>query len=199
MTTVPSARAARAALADDAPAIRWTNLIWVGLALGVMVAAILVEDLYFLNFVHVLAGLLWTGVDLFMGFVVGPILRRVEPPVRRAIALRLMPRTLFIMPTLAIVAPTTGWYLAEMTGFAGLGWPEYGWMVAALAITGVLGVLGVGVLLPTNLIVFLELRKRVPDAGRISRLMRCYVFVVAVQGAMQIGIVAVMAKFATGL
>ena len=120
-----------AALADDAPEINWRNLIWVALCLGAMVAAIASDDPYFLNFVHVLTGLLWTGIDLFMGFVIGPILRRVDPPVRRAIALRLMPRTLFIMPTLAIIAPTTGWYLAELYGFTDLAWPDYGWMAAA--------------------------------------------------------------------
>jgi len=35
-------------------------------------------NLWFLNFVHVLSSLLWTGVDLYMGFVLGPILRRLD-------------------------------------------------------------------------------------------------------------------------
>ena len=48
-----------------------------------MVAAIALGNLWFLNFVHVSSSLLWTGVDLFMGFVLGPILRRVDLPVRR--------------------------------------------------------------------------------------------------------------------
>ncbi len=187
------------ALADDAPEIHWRNLIWVALCLGAMVAAIASGDLFALNFVHVLAGLLWTGIDLFMGFVIGPILRRVDPPVRRAIALRLMPRTLFIMPTLAIVAPTSGWYLAELYGLTDLAWPEYGWMAAALVISTLLGVIGLGVILPTNLIVFFELRKRDPDGPRIARLMKRYIYAVALQGAMQVGIVIVMARFATGV
>ncbi len=187
------------ALADDAPEIHWRNLIWVALCLGAMVAAIASGDLFALNFVHVLAGLLWTGIDLFMGFVIGPILRRVDPPVRRAIALRLMPRTLFIMPTLAIVAPTSGWYLAELYGLTDIAWPEYGWMAAALVISTLLGVIGLGVILPTNLIVFFELRKRDPDGPRIARLMKRYIYAVALQGAMQVGIVIVMARFATGV
>ena len=190
---------APSALADDAPAINWINLVWAGLALVVMVGVIAARDLYLLNLLHVLSGLLWTGIDLFMGFVIGPILRQVSPEVRRAISLRLMPRTLFIMPTLAIVAPTTGWYLAVLTGYADLAWPEYGWMVAALAISTLLGIVGIGVILPTNLTVFLELRKRTPDNARIARLMRRYIFAVALQGAMQVGIVVVMSRFATGV
>ena len=30
-------------------------------------------NLWLRDFVHVLASLLWTGIDLFMGFVLGPI------------------------------------------------------------------------------------------------------------------------------
>jgi hypothetical protein len=37
------------------------------LALGVMTAAIASHDQWFLNFVHVICGVLWTGIDLFMG------------------------------------------------------------------------------------------------------------------------------------
>ena len=53
-------------------------------ALAVMIAAILSPSLWFLNFVHVISGALWTGIDLFMGFVIGPVLRRVSLETRRA-------------------------------------------------------------------------------------------------------------------
>ena len=93
--------------------IRWHYLWYVALALVIMIAAIASHHLWFLNFLHVFSGLLWTGIDLFMGFVLGPILRVVELGARKAVLLRLTPRTLFLMPTLAIVTGTTGWYLAE--------------------------------------------------------------------------------------
>ena len=64
--------------------IRWHYLWYVALALIIMIAAIASHHLWFLNFLHVLSGLLWTGIDLFMGFVLGPILassnfRREKP------------------------------------------------------------------------------------------------------------------------
>jgi hypothetical protein len=96
--------------------IRWHYLCYVALALVFMIAAIASHHLWFLNFLHVFSGLLWTGIDLFMGFVLGPILRVVELPARKAVLLRLTPRTLFLMPTLAIITGTTGWYLAEDMG-----------------------------------------------------------------------------------
>ena len=180
-------------------AIDWRNLIWVGLALAVMIVAIIVNDLWLLNFVHVFTGLLWTGIDLLLGFVIGPILRRLEFPVRRAITMRLMPRLLFILPTVAIIAPTAGWFMAVEMGYLDLAFPEVWWLIAALAITAVLSVQGLLVLLPTNVMVYLEMRKPAPDGERIGRLMRRYVRVVAFQGSMQIVIIVIMARFATGL
>ena len=180
-------------------AIDWRNLIWVAIALAVMIVAIVVNDYWLLNFVHVFTGLLWTGIDLLLGFVIGPILRRLDFPVRRAITMRLMPRLLFILPTVAIIAPMAGWFMAVDQGYLELTFPEIWWLIAALAITAVLSVQGLFVLLPTNVMVYLEMRKTTPDGERIGKLMRRYVRVVAFQGSMQIIIILIMARFATGL
>jgi hypothetical protein len=53
---------------------------------------IVADNLWFLDYVHVFSSLLWTGIDLFMGFVLGPILRRLDLPARREIMRRLTPR-----------------------------------------------------------------------------------------------------------
>jgi hypothetical protein len=187
------------AMQDDAPAIDLRNLWWAAAALAVLVAAIDADDQWLLNFVHVMSGVLWTGIDLFLGFVLGPIMRRLPPPARRAMVLRLMPKTLFLLPTLSILTTTAGWFLASRLGFLDAPWPGFGWVVAALVIVTILTVQGLGVLLPANLLVYFELRKPQPDGARIGRLMRRYVYAVAFQGAMQVAIIVVMARFATGL
>src|SRR5882672_1143815 len=107
------------AIADTAPApiVRWHYLGYSVLALAVMTVAITSHERWFLNFVHVISGVMWTGIDLFMGFVMGPILRRVDLSVRREIIVRLVPKTLFLMPTLSIMTGTTGWFLAKDLGF----------------------------------------------------------------------------------
>ncbi len=104
--------------------IRWVNLWWVAAALAVMVTAINSDDAWFLNFVHVFAGLLWTGVDLFKGFVLGPILRVVNFEPRRAIMGLLLPLSLFLMTTLAAITINAGWFLAVDAGYFELGYPE---------------------------------------------------------------------------
>jgi hypothetical protein len=108
------------AIADTGPGqlIRWHYLGYAVVALGVMTVAIVSHDHWFLNFVHVICGVLWTGIDLFMGFVIGPILRKVGLSVRREIIVRLVPRTLFLMPTLSIITGTTGWFLARIWAFS---------------------------------------------------------------------------------
>ena len=193
MTSVPET-------ADTLPSlIRWHDLWWVAGVLAIMIGVIMSGDIWAMNFVHVFAGLLWTGIDLFMGFVIGPILRYLDLPARRAFTLRLMPRMLFLMPTLATVTGTAGWYLAVRLGFLDLPWPEKAWVVAALAIIVVLTVQGVGILLPTNVLICLELRKADPDLKKIGGWMRRYLVTVAIQGAMQVTMIVIMAKFATGI
>ena len=184
---------------DGVPPIDLNNLWWCGLAIAVTIAAVIYGNAWLLNFVHVMSGVLWTGIDLFMGFVVGPIMRSLPPPARRAMVLRLMPKTLFLLPTLSIMTGTAGWFHAKQLGLLQVGWPEYGWVLAALVILAVLTVQGLGVLLPANLMVYFELRKPRPDVARIGRLMKRYVYAVALQGAMQVAIILVMARFVTGL
>ncbi len=167
-------------------------------AVVLMVAAIRGDSVWFLNFVHVMAGSLWTGIDLFMGFVIGPVLRRVSFETRRAMVAGIIPRSLILMPTLSGITSTAGWFLAVRLGFLDLGYPQFHWMIAALAIVTVLTVQGLGYLLPMNLKLYFEIQKPEPDKDKIARWMRTYVRVVAVQGTMQVLIIVVMARFATG-
>ena len=89
------------------------------------------------------------------------------------------------MPTLSIVTGTTGWYLAKELGFLDVPWPQFGWVVAALALVTVMTIQGTGYLLPTNLRVCFELRRPTPDFGKINRMMRSFFTAVAAQGIMQ--------------
>ena len=189
------------AISDTAPGplIRWHYFGYAVLALGVMTVAIASHDHWFLNFVHVICGLLWTGIDLFMGFVIGPILRKVGMSVRREIIIRLVPRTLFLMPTLSIITGTTGWFLAEDGGLLYVSWPQFGWVAAALALVVLMTIQGIGYLLPTNLRVCIQLRRPDPDFVKVSRMMRNFFFAVAMQGTMQVLTIVIMARFVTGL
>jgi hypothetical protein len=188
-----------AAVAPPASLIRWHYWWYVAAATVVMIAAIVSGSRWFLNFVHVFSGLMWTGADIFLGFILGPVLRQVDLSVRRVVAIRLTPRTLFVMATLAFITGTTGWYLTVQLGGLALPWPLFGWVAAALALSTLRTVVGVGVLLPTNVRVCLELQKSQPDMVKISRLMRFYFVMTASQGAMQVVMIIIMARLVSGI
>jgi len=179
--------------------VDFRNLWWVGGALALMFASFASDSFWFLNFVHVMAGLMWTGIDLFMGFVIGPIQRRMDITARRQLVTRLMPRMLFLMPTLATITGWAGTTLASRMGFFNLPYPQKYWVIAALAVLALLTVQGFVVLLPTSLRVCIEIAKDEPDHEMISRRMRRYVYVTAMQGLMQVAMIVIMARFATGM
>ncbi|MGA2493978.1 MAG: hypothetical protein ABSF67_13640 [Roseiarcus sp.] len=52
---------------------------------------------------------------------------------------------------------------------------------------------------PINLRVYLELRRPNPNGPKIGALMSRYFYVAAIQGTLQVLIIVVMARFATGI
>ena len=64
----------------------------VALVLIGVVVAIARNERWALVFCHVVGGGLWTAIDLFVGFVVGPILGRLSIPARVEFSIRFMPK-----------------------------------------------------------------------------------------------------------
>ena len=116
-----------------------------GTALVLLLAAIFSDRLWPLDFLHVTFGGLWTGVDLFMGFVVGPVLRRLDPPVRGAFMRRLMPMMMVVMPTLVLVTMTAGWQLGRKLGVLDTPYPRHWWLVVSFVIVAILIMLVEGI------------------------------------------------------
>jgi uncharacterized membrane protein len=179
--------------------IRWGHLRYVAAGFAVLAAAVLLGNIFFLDFIHVMCGVMWTGIDVFVGFVLGPALRQVDLPARRALSMKLLPRMLFLMPSLAIITGTAGYVLAKTLGFFELPYPDKLWVDAALVVIAILTVQGLCILLPINLLTCLELQKERPDLDKLGRRMRVYVRHTALQASLQIAIIVVMARFATGL
>jgi hypothetical protein len=109
-----------------------------------------------------------------------------------------MPKMFFYMPTVAAVTTTAGYYLASNMGLITLNPPVVYWLIAVLVIVTAMLIQGLGILLPTNIRVYFELRKSEPDMSKNQKLMRRYVKVVAIQAISQFIIIFIMAEFATG-
>ena len=180
------------------PTISLRSNIWIVIPIGALILAIMTANLLLLNYVHVFTSILWTGTDIFMAFLLGPILRNVSLSTRKEVISWLMPKMVFYMPTVASVTTTAGYFLASKMGLITLESPIIYWIVTVLIIVTVMLIQGLGILLPTNVRVYHELRKKEPDMTKIQRLMRRYVKVVATQAILQFVIIFIMANFATG-
>jgi len=180
------------------PTISLRSNIWIVIPIGALILAIVTANLLLLNYVHVFTSILWTGTDIFMAFLLGPILRNVSLSTRKEVISWLMPKMVFYMPTVASVTTTAGYFLASKMGLITLESPVVYWIITVLIIVTVMLIQGLGILLPTNIKVYHELRKKEPDMTKIQRLMRRYVKVVATQALLQFVIIFIMANFATG-
>src|ERR671925_871954 len=180
------------------PKISILSNLWVVIPIIAVIVAILSANLLLLNYIHVFTAILWTGTDIFMAFLLGPILRNVSLSTRKEVISWLMPKMIFFMPTVAAVTTTAGYYLASRIGLITLHPPVVYWIFAVLVIVAAMLIQGLGILLPTNLRVYFELRRNEPDMSKIQKLMRRYVKVVAMQAVSQFIIIFIMAEFATG-
>jgi hypothetical protein len=63
-----------------------------------------------------MAGVSWTGIDLFIGAVLGPVVGGLSEEESAAVFQRLTPKTAFLLPTLALVAIASGITLALRQG-----------------------------------------------------------------------------------
>lgn len=150
-----------------------------------------------LDFYHVAGGGLWTGVDLFVGFIVGPIIGRLSIPARVEFTKRFMPKMVVLMPTLVTMTLGSGFQLARMLGNLAPGSPAHGWLIASFVVVGVMTLIALGVLEPANIAVLTELKKDHPNGVIISKLMKRFIYTAGITGAMQIATLIIMTKVAS--
>jgi hypothetical protein len=192
-TTIPRAEQPR----PPATIVPLRGIPIVAVIVTLLVVAIAGNWLWALGFAHVVGGALWTGIDLFVGFVVGPILGRMSIPARVEFSARFMPAMLLLMPTLVTMTLAPGWQLARHLGYLDPGYPHHGWLVASYIVVGAMATVAIGILEPANLAVLFELRKPRPNGELIARLMRRFVFTAGITGALQVATLVIMTYIAT--
>jgi len=153
--------------------------------------AMMLGSLMLLNYVHIMTGALWTGIDLFMGFVIGPLLGSMEPQQRAEVFKRLIPKMTFLMPMLSGVTIIAGVQLTKQLGMWNFDSP---WIIAAIIITIVLIVQGFGFLLPNEVRIFKQLISPTTDVNKIVKLGMQNARLAGIQGLFQLAIIFVMAN-----
>jgi hypothetical protein len=170
----------------------------VAAVLALLIAGIAVNKVWPLQFLHVVGGASWTIIDLFLGFVLGPIIGRMSIPARIEFTTRLMPKMVLIMPTAVTVTLAAGWQLGTKLGTVQSSYHLHGWIVASYIVVGVMAVIALGLLEPANIAVLVEMKKRRPNPAVIERLMKRFIFTAGITGLMQVATFVVMTRLAAG-
>jgi hypothetical protein len=166
----------------------------VALVLAGVVVAIARDVRWGLVFCHVVGGGLWTAIDLFVGFVIGPIIGRMSIPARIEFSTRFMPKMLLLMPTIVTMTLAAGFQLARQDGFLDTSDPTHGWVVASFCVVGVMAVIALAYLEPANVAVLFELKKPQPDGRVIEKLMKRFVYTAGITGVMQVATLIIMTR-----
>jgi hypothetical protein len=196
---LPAGDAPAAALArPDFQIVPRAGLPIVAVVLAALVVGIAVNELWPLEFLHVVAGAAWTVIDLFLGFVLGPIMGSLSIPARIEFTTKLMPKMVLIMPTVVTVTLAAGWQLSTHLGTNLTVNPLHGWVVASFIVVGVMAVIALGLLEPANIAVLTELKKPQPNPAVIERLMKRFIYTAGATGLMQIATFVIMTKLAAG-
>jgi hypothetical protein len=174
------------------------GLVVSGVLIAGVIAAIATNSQWALDGFHVAGGAAWTILDLFLGFVLGPIMGSMSVPARIEFITKLMPKMVVIMPTVVTLTLASGWQLATKLGTNLTSYPLHGWIVASFIVVGVMSVIALGLLEPANIAVLTELKKRRPNPAVIERLMKRFIYSAGVLGAMQIATLIIMSKIASG-
>lgn len=202
-TVVPAAQPSpidRAAEAPSRPVVQVVPLRGLPIVAAViilLVVAIAGNWFWALDFFHVVGGGLWTGIDLFVGLIVGPIIGRLSIPARIEFSARFMPKMVLIMPTLVTMTLGSGFQLARELGNLNSGYLYHGWLVASFIVVGVMAVIALGILEPANIAVLFELKKPQPNGPLIAKLMRRFIYTAGITGVMQVATLIIMTRLST--
>lgn len=174
----------------------------VGLALaGVIIVGLIVVvaigGLWPLEFMHVVFGAGWTIIDLFLGFIIGPILGSLSVPARIEFTVKFMPKMVVLMPAIVTATLVAGWQLSTHLGTNLTSYPQHGWVVASMIVVGVMAIVALGLLEPANIAVLIELKKPRPNPQVIEKLMKRFIYAAGVTGLMQVATFVIMTKLAS--
>jgi hypothetical protein len=154
------------------------------------ILAYLLGSMLVLDYIHVLIGAIWTGVDVFLGLLFTNVIKTINLETRKNIGVRMIPMTLFFIPSASIITPLAGYVLAVREGIFSFTTPLF----LSIIIVGVLLVsIGFLTIIPYTYGILREASRREADLGKISRNMRIVSLGSMIQLIFQVIIISLMA------
>ncbi len=81
-----------------------------------LVVVYAIKDYLLIDYIHVLSAALWLGCNLFMGFIFYRIMQDLSDKEKVDITVRLLPLTLFFIPSITLTTVIAGYILAFYVG-----------------------------------------------------------------------------------
>lgn len=181
----------------DIKVVPLVGLPFVALAVAFVIYAIASNSMWALMFAHVAGGGMWTGVDLYVGLILGPIIGGMSIPARMEFSAKFMPKMVLLMPTVVMMTLAAGFQIAIDYQRLMPGNINRPWLIASMVVVGVMAVVALGILEPANIGVLLEMKKPEPDGRVIEHLMKRFVYTAGITGVMQIATLVIMTRVAT--
>ena len=196
--TAPPPGTVAAPVARPGPLVPLWGIAVDAAILVVLIVTIARNSVYGLDFFHVFGGALWISIDLLMGFVIGPTIRRLDIPARMVFSKGLMTKMMVVMPTAVICTLAAGWQLARADGLFTTPYsPQHAWILAALIVVALLAIIAYTFLEPANIVVLMELRKPEPNGPLIGKMMQRFLYAAGVLGVLQLSMIVIMVRLAT--
>lgn len=153
------------------------------------IIACILPGILALDYVHVLFGAIWTGSDVFLGMIFLIVLSGIENRIRSDIAKRLLPMTLFFIPTMTILTPLLGYVLALREGIF-----AFNFLFNAIIIISILlGLLTFIVIVPSSYKIYSGFKKGKTDVDQNGSLLMRIAKMATIQMILQIIIISLMA------
>ena len=167
--------------------IKRAGTVSVLIPLIAFVISVLIPGILALDYVHVLLAAVWTGTDVFLGFIFFIVISGMDQDIRYRIAVRLLPMTMFFIPAVSLIVPVAGYALAVREEIFKLD-PFF---ISILTISGILIILSFVLIFRNSLFIY---RNSEPsNAGDISRRLGIISLAASVQLVLQIVIISLMA------
>ncbi len=131
-----------------------------------LVGAFLSRSILMLDYVHVLIGAIWIGTDVFLGLLFSLVLGTIDVVSRADIGRRIIPMTLFFIPSASIVTPLAGYILSVWEGIFSLRTPLF---MAIIVIGIIIAAVSFGLIVPYSYALKREVEKGVPDGNLVSK------------------------------
>jgi hypothetical protein len=169
---------------------KMSNLLSATIPLLAFIIAVASGSVLILDYVHVLLGAVWIGIDVFLGLLFVSVTKSIDDVSRAHIGERMIPMTLFFIPATSIITPLLGYILAIREGIFSFTSDIF---ISIISLGLVIVVISFAFILPFSYDILRATTTESRDYARISRRIGQISKFALAQLAFQVGIVSLMA------